>query len=57
MSDPSSPQAPPASERVRISCPGCGRNDTVSWPTGAATYPWKCFNCGKHFDLTRRPAH
>jgi len=45
------------SERVRISCPGCGRHDIVSWPAGAPTYHWKCFNCGKEFDLTRKPGH
>lgn len=43
-----------AAERVRISCPGCGRNDWVSWPAGAETYHWKCFNCGKSFDLKPR---
>lgn len=44
-------------ERVRISCPGCGRKDLVSWPRGAATYPWKCFNCEKEFDLSRKKSH
>jgi len=43
--------------RVRISCPGCGRNDHVSWPTEQAVYHWKCFNCGKEFDLTRDGGH
>ena len=43
-----------STERVRISCPGCGRNDWVSWPAGAATYHWHCFNCGKTFDLARK---
>jgi transposase-like protein len=47
----------PASVRVRISCPGCGRNDYVSWPTDRETYHWKCFNCGKQFDLTRESGH
>ena len=45
------------SERVNISCPGCGRHDTVSWPRDAATYHWKCFNCGKEFDLQRKKGH
>jgi transposase-like protein len=47
----------PATPRVRISCPGCGRNDHVSWPEDQATYHWKCFNCGKTFDLTRDGGH
>ena len=46
-----------AAERVRISCPGCGRGDYVSWPTGQATYHWKCFNCHKEFDLDRKASH
>ncbi|MEO5617304.1 MAG: hypothetical protein ABIS67_06005 [Candidatus Eisenbacteria bacterium] len=46
-----------ATERVRISCPGCGRKDLVSWPRGASTYHWKCFNCEKEFDLSRKPSH
>ena len=44
-------------ERVQISCPGCGRHDTVSWPAGQETFHWKCFNCSKEFDLTRKRAH
>jgi transposase-like protein len=44
-------------ERTRISCPGCGRNDYVRWPASADTYAWKCFNCGKSFDLHRKPGH
>ncbi len=52
------PTAPSrTTERVRISCPGCGRNDRVSWPVGQDIYHWKCFNCGKEFDLTRDRAH
>lgn len=47
----------PATERVRISCPGCGRNDHVTWPRGEAVYHWKCFNRGKEFDLTRDAGH
>ena len=43
--------------RVRISCPGCGRHDMVSWPADAETYHWKCFNCGKEFDLSRKKTH
>ena len=43
-----------ATERVGISCPGCGRHDYVNWPVGAATYHWKCFNCGKEYDLPRK---
>jgi transposase-like protein len=44
-------------ERTRISCPGCGRNDYVPWPAGQATYHWRCFNCHKEFDLSRKAAH
>ena len=44
-------------ERVRISCPGCGRGDWVSWPAADSTYHWKCFNCGKEFDLHRDTSH
>jgi DNA-directed RNA polymerase subunit RPC12/RpoP len=51
-----SPETPKASaaERVRISCPGCGRNDYVLWPRGSETFHWKCFNCSKQFDLHRK---
>lgn len=44
-------------ERVRISCPGCGRNDWVSWPAGQSVFHWKCFNCHKEFDLARDGGH
>jgi len=44
-------------ERVKISCPGCGRNDYVSWPVGQPTFPWKCFNCEKSFDVHRSGGH
>jgi len=44
-------------ERVAISCPGCGRHDYVTWPGGQDTYHWKCFNCSKEFDLTRKRPH
>jgi hypothetical protein len=44
-------------ERVRISCPGGGRNDYVAWRKGQPTFPWKCFNCGKKFELTRSGGH
>jgi hypothetical protein len=44
-------------ERTRISCPGCGRNDYVQWPAGQETFHWKCFNCHKEFDLHRKPGH
>jgi DNA-directed RNA polymerase subunit RPC12/RpoP len=44
-------------ERVRISCPGCGRSDYVRWPAGRPVYHWKCFNCSKEFDLTREAGH
>jgi len=46
-----------ATERVRISCPGCGRGDYVSWPVGQSVYHWKCFNCQKEFDLDRKAGH
>ena len=45
------------SERTRISCPGCGRHDQVVWPADQGVYHWKCFNCGKEFDLTRGGGH
>jgi transposase-like protein len=51
------PKTTAAIERVRISCPGCGRNDVVSWPVGQEIFHWKCFNCSKQFDLTRKRAH
>jgi len=55
--DPAPTQAAENFERVRISCPGCGRHDYVRWPTTQGLYHWKCFNCGKEFDLTRGGAH
>ena len=56
--DPEPTRAPSAAiERVRISCPGCGRNDYVSWPGNQSTYHWKCFNCHKEFDLHRKGGH
>ena len=59
MTDTSSSARPTLerSERVRISCPGCGRHDWVSWPADQPIYHWKCFNCGKEFDLTREGDH
>ncbi len=54
---PSSASSPMAAGRVRISCPGCGRHDFVSWPAAAVTFHWKCFNCGKEFDLSRAGKH
>lgn len=55
--DSSSSRPSPAPERVRISCPGCGRGDYVSWPPGEETFHWKCFNCHKEFDLHRARTH
>ena len=43
--------------RERISCPGCGRHDWVTWPEGQETYDWKCFNCEKAFTLRRGGKH
>ena len=61
MSEPSLSKDPGAAprgvQRTRISCPGCGRNDYVSWPAEQGTYHWKCFNCHKEFDLQRKRAH
>ena len=57
MTDRTASPASQPTERVRISCPGCGRNDFVNWPKGQPTYHWKCFNCRKEFDLTRQGAH
>ena len=56
MTQPATP-SPGATTRVKISCPGCGRNDWVDWPEGNDTYHWKCFNCGKEFDLHRGRRH
>jgi DNA-directed RNA polymerase subunit RPC12/RpoP len=44
-------------DRVGISCPGCGRHDVVDWPRGAETFHWKCFNCRKEFDLSHKKSH
>lgn len=44
-------------ERTRISCPGCGRNDYVTWLATQPGYHWKCFNCRKEFDLSRKAGH
>jgi hypothetical protein len=48
--------APPGT-RERISCPGCGRHDWVTWPVDNDTYAWKCFNCEKQFTLRRGGKH
>ncbi|MBI5710736.1 MAG: hypothetical protein HZC42_10600 [Candidatus Eisenbacteria bacterium] len=58
MSEPTLSKDPvTAPQRTRISCPGCGRNDYVSWPAGQDTFHWKCFNCHKQFELHRKRAH
>ena len=44
-------------QRIRISCPGCGRHDWVTWPASQDTFHWKCFNCHKEFDLHRGGPH
>ncbi|NOT35239.1 MAG: hypothetical protein HOP12_13920 [Candidatus Eisenbacteria bacterium] len=44
-------------DRVEISCPGCGRHDWVTWPHGQPGYEWKCFNCSKQFTLARKVGH
>ena len=44
-------------ERTRISCPGCGRNDYVLWPADQPTYHWTCFNCRGTFELSRKGGH
>ena len=46
-----------AFRKTRISCPGCGRNDYVAWPSGQETFHWKCFNCGRESDLRRQVGH
>jgi len=38
---PSNAGSPPTAARERISCPGCGRHDWVTWPEGQETYHWK----------------
>lgn len=48
---------PSAPERVRISCPGCGRHDWVTWPQEQHEYDWTCFNCEKSFVLHRGSGH
>ena len=57
MKDRTANAASQPTERVRVSCPGCGRNDFVDWPKGQPTFHWKCFNCRKEFDLSRRGTH
>jgi len=52
-----SPALEGASRRTRISCPGCGRNDHVTWPQDQEAFHWKCFNCRKEFDLHRAAGH
>lgn len=44
-------------DKVRISCPGCGRHDWVAWPAGQATLTWTCFNCGKTSELKAGSKH
>ena len=55
MSQPSASTG--KTERVSISCPGCGRHDTVDWPVGQATLNWTCFNCEKTSELSRKGGH
>jgi hypothetical protein len=57
MSQEAKPDSNAVTERVCISCPGCGRHDFVHWPPNQDTYHWKCFNCRKEFDLHRGRAH
>ena len=45
-----------ATERVRITCPGCGRHDWVVWPAAQATLEYTCFNCSKTNTLARKGA-
>jgi transposase-like protein len=54
---PSSPAPSGGAERVRISCPGCGRNNHVLWPTGQAHFEYRCFNCHKTTTLQRGGRH
>lgn len=44
-------------DRVRISCPGCGRHDFVVWPANQNALAWKCFNCEKSFELHKGGKH
>lgn len=57
MNQEAKPDTNAVTERVRISCPGCGRHDYVDWPESQDTYHWKCFNCRKEFELHRGRAH
>ena len=50
---PETPATPAKAGKTYITCPGCGRHDYVAWPPDQPVYHWKCFNCGKQFDLTR----
>lgn len=48
------PQTPAgATERVRISCPGCGRKNVIDWPVGQPDLDYRCFNCRKENTLHR----
>lgn len=42
---------------VKISCPGCGRHDWVTWPAGAHELVYKCFSCEKTFTLHAGSGH
>lgn len=53
MSQHTSPPAG-ATERVQISCPGCGRHNWVQWPASRATLEYTCFNCSKTSTLQRK---
>lgn len=53
MSQPTSSPAG-ATERVQISCPGCGRHNWVQWPAAQATLEYTCFNCHKTSTLRRK---
>ena len=54
---PPEPSAAKSGARERISCPGCGRHDWVTWPEGHDIYEWKCFNCEKQFTLRHGGKH
>ena len=57
MTDTTTPPPGAPTERVYVTCPGCGRHDWVHWPSSQPTYAWKCFNCGKQFTLERVGRH
>ncbi len=57
MAKTTDPNPASPATRVRISCPGCGRHDYVTWPPGQPTLTWTCFNCHKTSVLKAETQH